>query len=126
MSDEKPLVLAIDDEQFYLDEIRYELSGKGVDLKLFRGPTDFGDNASKEDIEQAKLVIVDYDLGSDTCVEKRIAHYIRSSFKFSGKIILLSLLDDFGPKDNAIIKKDYDAVLNKETFSWSQIEKYFV
>jgi hypothetical protein len=120
----KPLILAIDDEQFYLDEIKYEFANKNVDLITFLGPNVFEEQVKKTDIERSQLILVDYAFATVTAADRLIATHIRSSaFKFTGKIVLVSLLDDFGD-DNEIIKKEYDGIIRKEDFCWEEIEKY--
>jgi hypothetical protein len=120
---EKPLIIAIDDEQFYLDEIKYEFADRDVELITFLGPNIFEEQVKKTDIERSKLIIIDYAFETVTAVDRFIATYIRTAFNFTGKIVLLSLMDDFGD-DTEIIKKEYDGILRKEDFSWEEIEKY--
>ena len=121
MLTKKSLILAIDDEQFYLNELKYEFAGKDVELKTFLGHNAFEAYATSTDIENAKIILVDYDLRSCTSVEKDITRYVKTCFKFSGKIALISLLEDFG-EDSDVIRKNYDAVFQKEKFSWNDVE----
>ncbi len=118
----KALILAIDDEQYYLNELKYEFAGKNVELKTFLGPSSFEETATTEDIERAELILIDYDFRSCTSVDRDLPRYIKTCFKFSGKLALISLLEDFG-EETEIIRSNYDAIFQKETFSWADIEK---
>ncbi len=122
--DTAPLLIAIDDEQFYLDELGYELQGQRVEYKTFLGPNAFEDGAKEADINRAKVIIVDYDFRTCTAIDRDLAGHIREKYpKFSGKIVLLSLLDDF-LKDNDAVARSFDGVINKKGFSWEQIACY--
>ncbi len=121
---QKKLLLAIDDQKFYLDEIGYELEGKNVEYKAFEGPSAFEEEADEEDVSRASLIFVDYDFQSCTAVDRDIVGYIKETFpRFNGKIVLLSLLDDF-LEDNMTIKSKFDGTLNKKDLSWDRMKAY--
>lgn len=120
----KPLLLAIDDQRFYLDEIAYEIEGKNIEYKAFEGPSSFEEEAKEEDVNRASLIFVDYDFQSCTAVDRDIVGYIKETFpRFKGKIVLLSLLDDF-LEDNKTIQNKFDGILNKKDLSWDRIKAY--
>jgi hypothetical protein len=116
----KPLILAIDDDQFYLDEIRMEIEDH-ADYKLFLGPNDFEQRITPEDIKAASLVLVDYDYGSGTAVKSQLAEYIRQELNFKGKLVLCSL-HEFFMKDEKRVRQDYDTVLHKRDLSWEKLK----
>ena len=120
-----PLLIAIDDEKFYLDEIGYELDGQNVEYLRFQGPNAFETEAQEADLNRASLIIVDYDFRTCTAVDRDLAGFIRDKFPgFKGKIVLLSLLDDFF-QDNEAVKRSFDAVLDKRSdLAWERIQTY--
>ena len=108
---DKPVLIAIDDQRFYLDEIEFQVQGKNVEYRPFVGSTAFEDGASASDVKRAKLILVDYDFGRYTAMDRDIAGYIRAKYpEFGGKIVLLSLLED--------------AVINKKDLTWDSIAAY--
>ena len=72
----KPLLIAIDDEQFYLDEIEYALDGHDIEYMPFLGPSAFEEKATDGDLARAHLIVVDYDFRTRTAVD-RDSRYIR-------------------------------------------------
>ncbi len=116
----KPLIFAVDDDQFYLDEIRMEIE-KQANYKLFLGPNDFEQHVNPSDIQEVDLILVDYDYGTGTAIKSQMAEYIRNDLKFKGKLVLCSLHEYF-LKDEEKIRKDYDAVLHKRDLSWERLE----
>ena len=117
--EKKPLILAIDDDQFYLNEIKMEVEGH-ADYILFQGPNNFEDNVSSTDVQNADLIIVDYDFGAGTAVKSGVAEYIRRDLGYNGKLMLCSLHEDFR-ENEAKIRKDYDVVIHKRDLNWSKI-----
>lgn len=115
----KSLILAIDDDLFYLNEIRLELEGK-ADYKLFQGPNEFEEYVDAKDVERADAIIVDYDYGNGTAVKSDIAGFIRKDLGYKGKLVLCSLHEDFR-EDNERIRREYDVVLHKRDLSWERI-----
>ena len=121
----KPLLIAIDDEQFYLDEIEYALDGHDIEYMPFLGPSAFEEKATDDDLARANLIVVDYDFRTCTAVDRDLVGYIRERFPdFRGKMVLLSLLDDFF-EDDDVVRKKFDAVLNKrDDLFWEKIQAY--
>lgn len=117
----KPQIFAIDDDQFYLDEIQMEIEPY-ADCRLFLGPNDFEQQVSPEDLKKVDLILVDYDYGTGTAVKSQIADYIRNDLLFEGKLVLCSLHEHF-MKDEERIRKDYDAVLHKRDLCWERLER---
>lgn len=121
---ERPLLIAIDDQRFYLDEIAYEIEGKNVDYIAFEGPSAFEEDAQEHDINRASLIFVDYDFQNCTAIDRDVVGYIKETFPaFKGNIVLLSLLNDF-LEDNSAIKAKFDGVINKSDLSWDTINTY--
>lgn len=120
-----PLIIAIDDDRFYLDELGYELQEQNVEYKTFLGPSAFEEEAKEADVSRAKLIIVDYDFRTCTAVDRDLVGYIRDTYPaFNGKIVLLSLLDDF-LQDDELVRKRFDAVLNKRCeLCWDSIQVF--
>lgn len=118
----KPLILAIDDDQFYLDEIKMELEDHAA-CKVFRGPNEFEEDVTKDDIKNADLVIVDYDYGYGTAVRSQVAEYIRDYLNFRGKIVLCSLHECFN-EDEEKIRQNYDVVIHKRDLSWEKMSQF--
>ena len=120
----KPVLIAIDDQKFYLDEIEFQVHGKNLDYRPFVGSSEFEEEVSDEDVKRAKLILVDYDFGRYTAVERNIAGYIRTKFpEFGGKIVLLSLLEDV-VRDTPAVRNSFDAVINKKNLTWDSIAAY--
>lgn len=117
----KPLILAIDDDPFYLNEIRLELEGH-ADCKLFQGPNEFEELVTKEDILRASLIVVDYDYGAGTAIKSGIAGFVRNNLGYKGKLVLCSLHEDFR-EDEKQVRKDYDVVMHKRDLSWERLEQ---
>lgn len=115
-----PMVLVIDDEKFYRDEVLLELKDRAI-VKTYLGPSDFEKNATKEDISKAAVILVDYDFKHANAIELRLSEKIRAS-DFKEKLILWSLFTEF--EEIAEILKKYDAVYEKSDFGW--IDKYLV
>lgn len=115
----KPLVLAIDDDTFYLEETRFEVAPH-AEVKLFQGPNDFEENVSEADIDRASIIIVDYDYGSGTAVKSDVAGYLRHNLGYRGKLVLCSLLEHFGEYDMKV-RKEYDFVLHKRDLCWKRL-----
>ena len=119
-----PVLIAIDDEQFYLEEIKMELLGHNVEYRPFVGPSAFEEDAREDDITRAKLILVDYDFRSCTALDRDLGGYIREKYPlFKGKIVLWSLLGE-DLKNDAAIQRSFDAVLCKKNLSWDQLQMY--
>lgn len=119
-----PLLIAVDDQRFYLDEIGFELEGKNIEYRSFEGPSAFEEEALENDINRAALILMDYDFGTTTVIQRDLVGYIRDTYpNFSGKIVLLSLIGDL-VRDEEAIRKDFDGIINKKDLTWNQIEGY--
>lgn len=115
-------IIAIDDQAFYLDEIARKLKKDDVSVIGFEGPNFFEEEASSEEIEASDIILMDYDFGSSTAVDRDLPRWIRSNFRFNGHMILLSLLDNFD-SDEKYISANFDGVISKERLCWENIEK---
>lgn len=118
-----PLILMIDDDKFYLNELSFTVEGKAK-YKCFLGPNDFEKNVQPEDISLAKLIIVDYNFGKQlgTAISRQMSEYIRNMLGFKGKLVLCTVL---GPylKGNDEVKQAFDYVLAKQDLNWDVISK---
>lgn len=125
MNQEKAkLLIAVDDQKFYLDEIGFELEGKNIEYRPFEGPSAFEEEALEDDINRAALILMDYDFGTSTVIQRDLVGYIRDTYpNFSGKIVLLSLIGDLVRNDEAIVK-NFDGIINKKDLAWDQIASY--
>lgn len=123
--EQKPLIMAIDDSSYYLRDLEHEFNGKNVEFIGFQGPTAFEMEAKTDDINRAKLIIVDYDFKSCTAEDRDIPTYIREMYPdFIGKIVLLTLLDDF-LRGNKAIEEKFDAILSKRRdLTWEKIQAF--
>ena len=119
--EKRPLILAIDDDPFYLNEIKMEIE-EHADYIFFKGPNDFEQNAKEHDVKNADLILVDYDYGRGTAVKSGIADYIRKELGYRGKLVLCSLHEDF-KENSAKVQKDYDLVMHKRDMSWRTISQ---
>lgn len=123
-TNESPIIMAIDDQKFYLDEIGYELRGKDIEYLPFLGPSIFEEDVREIDFDRTKLILVDYDFCSCTVMDRDLVGYIRDRYSnFKGKIVLLSLLADEAKNDEAVCN-DFDAIVNKRDLSWELINSY--
>ena len=121
---QNPLLIAIDDQKFYLDEIAYELRGRDVDYRPFEGPSSFEELVATIDVNRAKLILVDYDFQTCTVMDCDLVGYIKEKYPdFTGKIVLLSLLDDF-LSDNEAVNRNFDGIINKSDLTWDRIRQY--
>lgn len=119
----KPHILVIDDDQFYLDHAKHELKDHAT-YQLFLGPNDFEERVRQEDIDNADLVIVDYDFGTGTAIKSGIARYMRHNLGYKKSIALCSLHENFGEEDSHI-KSEYNYVLHKRDLNWDAIVACF-
>lgn len=120
MASSKALILAVDDEPFFLNDLKYEFMGKNVELKTYLGHNEFEEQVSNNDIERASVILIDYDLRSCTSVDRDFPRYIRKHPNFKGKLALVSLHEDFGDHSK-VIRDSYDAVFKKEDFGWEDV-----
>ena len=115
----KPHILVIDDDQFYLDHAKFELKDHAT-YQLFLGPNDFEERVKQEDIDNADLVIVDYDFGIGTAVKSQISRFIRDDLGYTKDLVLCTLHETFGEHEKKV-KNDYDYILQKKDLSWVKI-----
>lgn len=106
----RPLILVVDDEQFYLDEFALELE-KSCRLELFKGPDDFLE-CPKEVFSAANYIFIDYEFRIDDAITLELAQFARKQ-GFRGKLILWSLYEEFEPEVQSSIDKNYDYFLCK-------------
>ena len=106
----KPLLIAIDDEQFYLDEIEYALDGHDIEYMPFLGPSAFEEKATDGDLARAHLIVVDYDFRTRTAVDRDL-RYIRRGSRLQRQDGFIAASHDFFEDDDVVRK--FDAVLNK-------------
>ena len=122
--DNKPYVLMIDDDKFFLNDTEIELQEKAF-FKGFRGPNDFELEVQDKDISAADLIIVDYEFKGGTATKSKLAPYIRDELGYKGKMILCSLHADgeiFGEVES--IRRDYDAIIHKRDLCWETLRKF--
>ncbi len=116
--------MAIDDQSFYLDEFALVIRGQNVECRYFKGPHAFQRDAIEQDVNRAKLILVDYDFRKSTAIDGDMVGYIKRTFpSFNGKIVLLSLIHDF-LEDTDAIKSVFDGVLKKKGLKWDHINAY--
>ena len=106
----KPLVLAIDDDLFYLNDVKEKLK------KYYRGPDDFFERANSHEISEATFVLVDFDYKISNALDLGLARFIREE-GFAGCLAIWSLFSEFSSEQQALIERDYDLCLCKEGFS---------
>ena len=116
---QKPLVLVIDDEKFYTNDVALELDGR-ADVKGFVGPNEFEEHVTPEDIATASYILVDFDYQYTNAVDLGLAEYIRG-LGYKGKLILWSLFKEFDEDYTRKIRAHYDVILPKDSFSWQQL-----
>lgn len=117
---DKPYILAIDDDRFYLNEVELELQGKAR-YRGFLGPNAFEDDVTEEDINSADAILVDYDFGRGNAVQSTLASEIRNVFGYKGKLILWTVAPAFPDGDKEKIDRDYDLVIRKGDFCWDKL-----
>lgn len=118
-------IIALDDQEFFLEEFMLEVEDKDVCLKTYSGIDEFEESVSCNDIKKTDLIIVDYDFGRKnyTAVDKGLVEYLKSEYDYGGKVILCSLHEEFGSEEEKILK-DFDGVLPKRLFSWENLLPY--
>lgn len=120
----KPSIIAIDDNQYYLNEISMEIDKEKYDLCTFLGPDAFEEDLLQQDIDRAKLILIDYDFRTCSVIDRGLVPYIREKYpKYKGKIVLLSVSEDF-LQDKQIIDNQFDGIINKKGMSWNNFQKY--
>lgn len=116
----RPTILMIDDDNCYLGNMAIEFE-KNADVVAFH-PKELQNIEDFKVFEIADYALVDYDFGTHTSIDNKIAEFLRSK-GFRGKMLLCSMHNDFF-KDGKEIKKHYDGVIDKETLSWELLEKF--
>ena len=114
-------VITIDDDSYYLDEIKEICQESHLKALCFEGPNEFEEKCSKEAIKSASLILVDFDFYTSTALENDIAGYIRDS-GYKGKMYLWTLHEEFDEDDRKKIASDFDGVINKREISGPKIQ----
>ncbi len=114
-------VFLIDDDDYWHSDAARKLKNVGYQGKLrcFYGAHDYFSETTEEERRKA-LIVVDFDLDSHDAVSEKIAERIRDDKSFSGKIVLCSLLNDFG-MDNEIVQKSYNQIIRKNRLDWESL-----
>ena len=109
----------IDDEEYAHDDAALKLKMAGFDgkLKCYFDAGEFFMETAGLDLSN-DLIVVDYELGSETAVEARIAERVRE--KPFRKLMLYSVLPAFGSEGENVTKM-YDAVFRKEKMDWKSL-----
>ena len=118
---EKLLIAYLDDDEFYLDMIKELMESSEFQVDIFLHPDDLAQLSSQE-LARYHGVVLDYDLGGRTILEIGMPAYLRKEKSFKGRIILLSLLEEFG-REQAQVDSWFDKVLNKEKIDKALLEK---
>ena len=79
------------------------------------------EKCSKEAIQSASLILVDFDFYTSTALENDIAGYIRDS-GYEGKMYLSTLHEEFDKDDRKKIASDFDGLINKREISGPKIQ----
>lgn len=116
----KPYIIAIDDDQFYLNEAELELAGK-AQFRGFLGPNDFEELIDEQELAKADAILVDYEFAGGSAIQSGIADLIRNHLGYKGKVILWTLHPRFSEQDQKQIDVEYDAVIRKSEFSWQRL-----
>lgn len=115
----KPYILAIDNDQYFLNEIGYEIKDKAK-YKSFLGPKEFADDVFPEDIQEANLILVDYNYPTGNAIKSKIVEYIKDILGFKGKVILFSHFNYF-EENNQKVQDLFDGFILKGEFEWNKL-----
>lgn len=116
----KLLVAYLDDDEFYLEMIRELMEKSDFQVDIFSHPDDLA-QLSPEALSKYHGMILDYDLGGKTILEIGMPSFLKKNKLFSGKLILLSLLEEFGSEQSQV-DLWFDEVLNKEKVDRKSLE----